>query len=756
MVAEVPEGVSIQVLDALEMINAHHAADVVGVKLEDSGRVVASVDISVNLPTRAAAVGYSKTGVRAVERVEISFPPTFPNYGPRFSLREDFPANLPHIYQHQAGQRVPPCITFGTISDVVHSEGMFQLIVQMVDWLNKAATDELTNQDQGWEPGRLLDVSAWNVLTLDPDALVVDAIPWGQWQMYMCEGSSQRDRKFSYTENGRLYTGELTRDWYRKELVGKRLESDNSIHGPVPVVVCWPAAKDEHGAPVDSVYRANTVRNVGDLSARADELGCKAAYDDFLAKFNKCSKYLSDEARLQLIFVFPIRRPVHVIGCTSSYEMVAYRFEQGVPGLVGANKLLKVDSIAFRTPASRDLLRRASGLKTDVDKIAFSFVGCGSVGSKLVMSLARAGIRPLLLADEKMLAGHNVARHTLLPVDAKDFAGKAARLAEHVESFGLVKPQIFVSDIRTFDFGLLPEDARGDDAVVVNSTGSPMVRDVLTRRSIDARVLETAFVNRGEAAFLTLEGVDRNPTSADLMYDCYERMRAAGLLHGPVSEKEHLLDIGVGCHSVTIAMSDAHVSLVTAGVAQKLLTMNEAGLSDSGMAGIATFDPDGMSVRWQLDDVGATHVATLHESDEWVVRILHRAHVKIQADVAKYPHVETGGMIVGSVSHLTREIFISDVLDAPPDSKRSAVRFDLGTDGRAEAIEQYQASGAQTLWWLGTWHSHLSLTAPSQMDLDTADEFTGQLRGAAVLLIHHPGGYAAVVRKGSAEGVALG
>ena len=751
MVAEVPEGLSVQVRDALDMIDAHHSASVVSVKVKDSGWVIASVDISVNLPSRAAATGHSKTGVRAVEQVEIRFPPQFPDYAPKFSLREDFPANLPHIYPHKAGDRVPPCITFGTIADVIHSEGMFQLVVQLVDWLNKAAIDELTNWDQGWEPGRLLDVSAWNVLTLDPDSLVVDSIPWGGWQMYMCEGSSKRDRKFSFTGNGQLHTTDLTRDWYRKQLVARRKADDSWIRGPVPVAVCWPEAKDEHGAPVDTVCRANTVRNVGDLEARAEELGCKAAYDDFLIKLNKCARYVKDPARLQLIFVFPIRRPVHVIGYTSLYEMVAYRFELTVPGPIGANKSIEVDAIAFRTPTSRDLLRRASGLKTDVDKVAFSFVGCGSVGSKLIVSLARAGVRPHLLADERLLAAHNTARHALLPHDAKNLEGKAERLAEYIEDFGLAKPQVYGRDIRTFDFGSLPAAALGDSAVIVNSTGSPMVRDVLTKRPIDARVLETALMNRGEVAFFTLEGVGRSPTSADLMCDCYERMRVAGLLHGPTPEKDHLLDIGVGCHSVTIAMSDARVSLVTDGVAQKLLSMNEAGLPASGIAGIAIIDPDGMSVQWKLDDVGPTQVATVHDSDDWTVRILDRAHEKILADVEKYPHLETGGMIVGSVSHLTREIFITDVLDAPSDSKRSAGRFELGTEGRAEAITQYQASGAQTLWWLGTWHSHLALSVPSQMDLNTADEFVGQLRGAAVLLIRHPGGYAAVVRKGNAE-----
>ena len=102
------------------------------------------------------------------------------------------------------------------------------------------------------------------------------------------------------------------------------------------------------------------------------------------------------------------------------------------------------------------------------------------------------------------------------------------------------------------------------------------------------------------------------------------------------------------------------------------------------------------------------------------------------------------------MSPRSREIFITDVLPASPDSTRSPARFVLGVEGTLDTIRGYEAFGGHTLWCLGTWHSHLAVSGPSQMDRDTAKLLDGQIRHAAVLLIRHPQGYAALVRDGTA------
>ncbi|TIW50068.1 MAG: hypothetical protein E5V60_35170, partial [Mesorhizobium sp.] len=44
----------------------------------------------------------------------------------------------------------------------------------------------------------------------------------------------------------------------------------------------------------------------------------------------------------------------------------------------------------------------------------FSLVGCGSVGSKTALHLARAGAQILAVSDSNELRPHNMARHALV------------------------------------------------------------------------------------------------------------------------------------------------------------------------------------------------------------------------------------------------------------------------------------------------------------------------------------------------------
>ncbi|RKE25263.1 ThiF family protein [Paraburkholderia sp. BL23I1N1] len=737
---------------AIETLKAHPAvldAQVIG---ERNGVWAVIAHISVNLPSRAAAAGRSENGVLASEEVLVAFPANFPTAAPRFTLRADFPTNLPHIYPHSAGDPVPPCITVGDQRDILHDEGIYRLIVQLSDWLDRAAIDELTNNEQGWEPSRR--DAKFNVLQIDPDSLVPSnppGPPLGGWRMFMCPTLSWDDRTMSLTWKGYMHKGGLSSEWMAKT-VQQQKTWERGLDGVAPILVCWPTSGGPNGAPVDITYKADTVQTLAQMAARATELGCRVSVDDFVSNFNRLVVNERNRGRLHIFFVFPIRRPIHIIGQKTPYEMLAYRVELAMPERLDVGSDKPVTMIAFNTPIGAALLKRTSGL-SERSTAQYVFAGCGSLGSKLVMHVARAGIRPSLLIDSKIVVAHNAARHTLLPDDVARLSGKARRLSQIVASFGRRAPTIFEDDLRKLDF----TDIRyrgafaGDEAFVVNTTGSPAVRNFLTQAPISARVVEAALVNRGHAAFMTIEGPQRTPTSTELMYHCYERMRKAGILRSSEDAENHTLDIGVGCHSVTIAMSDARVSLVAAGVGQKLLQIDDAGRPPTGIAALAMIGDDGMSIQWNSDSVGATQIAKVYDSNEWTVRVLDAAHRQIVDNVAQYPGLESGGLIVGSVSVLTREIFITGTIPAPSDSQRSAARFVLGVEGREDAIRRYQASANGTLWCLGTWHSHLQPSGPSQMDRDTAALLDGQLKHAAVLLIRHPEGYAALVREGSAN-----
>jgi len=273
-------------------------------------------------------------------------------------------------------------------------------------------------------------------------------------------------------------------------------------------------------------------------------------------------------------------------------------------------------------------------------------------------------------------------------------------------------------------------------------------RPFLNDAPFRARVMEACLLNLGSAAVMTMEGAGRNPSTTDLMAHAFEQLRKNGLLQRPVTGIEGMVGVGVGCNSITLPMTDGNISLVAAGIGQTALRLFENGLPELGTAAIAKVDSEKMSVEWLHDTVERTHIASVSDSDAWSVRILDTAHRKMCSDVAAHPRVETGGLVVGRVSAIRREITIVDILDAPPDSKRAPNAFILGVECLAERIEAYNESGQGVLWCLGTWHSHLQAFGPSPADVATANKLQGSIAGAVVLLIHRPDGYSVLVRAG--------
>ncbi|WP_432260850.1 Mov34/MPN/PAD-1 family protein [Cupriavidus sp. TMH.W2] len=736
---------------AISAIDSHPAVQSVdNILPDDAGSTRVTATFAVNLPSRAAAAGQSDNGVRAEEPVEIVFDGNFPDSAPAFFLRRDFPRNLPHIYAHALGDPVPPCLTVGDPVDVLHSQGMYRLVSQMADWLDKAAINELTNSSQGWEPSRRR--YSHSILMAHPDDLVPANPPWSAWKMFLVYGVGTINDDLWQTRDDKLapHHGALTAAWLAG-LLRKRETNDDVRSGPVPVVVCWPGATGPAGAAVHDTYQADTVTTLAELSARAAELGCATSFQNFVSNFNALARNVRDRQSLDLCFIFPIRRPLHIIGQQSCYEMLAYRTILQLPGTLKLDSAHTVKAVAMLTPVSSELLQRTSGIPVDVrPRRQWNFVGCGSLGSKVIMHLTRAGIRPSLLVDRTVFLAHNTARHALLP-SAPTWRTKANLMADVVADFKMDSPAVFAKDVRALPakYEKYRTKLWNPDAFVVNTTGSPAARSFLTGQPFTARVIEAALVNKGSGAYLTIEGPARSPNTSELMYHSYERMREHGLLRESPSINDSALTVGVGCHSVTMPISDARISLAAASVGQKLLNIEVQGPPETASAAVAVVGNDGMSASWQSETVGQTNVARVYDTEGWTVRVLEHAHLQILEDVARYPGRETGGLIVGGICSTTREIYITSVLPAPIDSQRSAGRFVLGVEGRAASIQVYEESAGGTLWCLGTWHSHLEPSGPSQMDKDTAKLLDGELRHAAVLLIRHPEGYAALVRDGA-------
>ena len=485
-----------------------------------------------------------------------------------------------------------------------------------------------------------------------------------------------------------------------------------------------------------------TVTTYADLTVRADELGCGRALRVFIDGLERCFRGFVLDAPVPVAVILCARRPFHLIGTDSEIELLPYVIEIRAPSgrasLFAGGDAEPVAPAIQRDTLSPALLRRVSGAPEVAPVV---MLGCGSVGSKMAMHLARSGVQIPVVSDRSSLLPHNMARHALArPPVARS---KATELAAELSQIGQT-PQIYEDDL-VFDLPvrdkrriLLPRDA----GCAVNTTASLAVREALSAlpaKEVKPRLAEAALFGRGQGGFLLVDGAAHNPTLSDLIAELYATA-GSPRLRTLLFDADHGLaevQIGQGCSSLTMPMTDMRLSAMTAGLTEQFLQELQAPAGE-GCIVVATIDADSPDTNWFRQSVPPFAVADVEGADGWTLRIAPRVLDEIYAEVARWPDVETGGLMIGTCSARLRTVTVVDLLPAPPDSKRSASRFVLGTEGLKAAIKARHGESGATLFDVGTWHSHLADEGPSALDRQTAAELAAERPPPSALLIVTP------------------
>ena len=117
----------------------------------------------------------------------------------------------------------------------------------------------------------------------------------------------------------------------------------------------------------------------------------------------------------------------------------------------------------------------------------------------------------------------------------------------------------------------------------------------------------------------------------------------------------------------------------------------------------------------------------------------------IATEVGRWPRVETGGILIGRYSEASRQFQVVDLLPAPEDSTRSAAEFVLGKKGVRRALKDFRSRYRDSLYCLGTWHSHLHDSGPSRTDVLTAAAIAVSQVPPTLSLIRTPNNFRALV-----------
>jgi Prokaryotic E2 family A/ThiF family len=701
---------------------------------DEDGRFCLAVCWVVSLPKKYEKAGVSSTGVRDSETVYLEFPADYPSMAPSVALREDFPTNLPHIYPHRAGARVRPCVADVSLSELLHARGLMGLLEAVDEWLKNAAANELHDPQQGWEPVRLDHGSG---------ALVQNCLQ-------LREDLKERRQKVLYYKV-HYFVGES--DF----ILGSLLEGSL---GPTSMSL--------------GKFAAGPDKNTGIASTAAIVLPCEEICDSYTAdhpdSFSKLLQFANRfglrkllEARYkqvvkalvrsnhrhhevivrQFFVVFAVKRPYKVIGANDDIELFAYRVDVQVNSSGGLMGESLCSPIMIQDVCTPRLLSAVSG-EQEAPHADLTVLGCGSLGSKISLHLAKMGGYTFHLVDHSYLSMHNNARHGLIETGAFDCIQlKSELLAKEISKLGVVatsSPEDVRRLERPLQFG-----KKSKCRFIVDTTASLAVRHHLSNftEELPGRLGQAYLLNRSRLGVLLIEGENRNPRVDDLNALLYQMGgEDDGLLEsiygfeGP--QANHFAE---GCGSFTTRMSDIDISVPTSSIAGNI---NQA-LSETPngqSAGILNLTMVGTDYGTEVSalSVAETRVYPRTGNRSWEVRVLDRVVQTIEEQSHKYPSVENGGLLVGQYDTFSNTVYISGIVDAPEDTERAPDRLVLGTKGLEDHFIKLAKQTHGKLAFMGTWHSHVDGQPPSQLDMSTL----GYLRGSAdfpiVMLLRSPMG----------------
>lgn len=719
---------------------------------ENECRIAALFDVEMPFDVRAR--GLSATGVKAHEPIEIVIRAGYPWKSPTIYFRQDFPRDFPHL-QPSLPEALPrPCLVDGSQDEYFAHFGLIEagilgLLDQLSTWLAKAAVDDLIDPKQGWEPIVRRDLT--DTMILDSEKLRSTLSLNGNWCCYTTNFYKFGDADAALGQGSRLFlypTSKLISIFKRNREIftSGELRGARGIQGATITAVITPDR--EGGAPrINDKYFPETVSTYPELLRRAEELGCGKQLRDL---FRKLAEYWEDyhcEVPVPIGIILVARRPFPLIGSSSPIELIPYCLELFPTGnwktfwdQPGQNVVRPMRHLAVATASF--LAQMAPSPPSG----PIALIGCGSVGSKVALHLARSGVPITGLSDTAVLSPHNMARHAL--VRPPLVLGKAEELAVELLELGQ-RPSTYIDNVVE---GLRSDEERrliapDNTERVLNTTASLLVREGLSgvsKSDFPPRISEIALFGRGQGAFLLSEGAARNPTLVDLLSELSAVVTPAEreLLFDPDNGLSEV-QIGQGCGSMTMPMSDARLSAMTAAAAE---IYQETILDDvNGVLTIGHKSKTEHSTIWRSLSVPPFLEVPIEGSSEWKLRISSRVLETIHRDVALYPTVETGGLLIGTTSARLRLITVVDTLPAPIDSIRTASLFQLGTKGLKRAIMARHKNSGGSLFDVGTWHTHLADHGPSALDRKTASQLAAERPPPSILLISTPMRFHALV-----------
>jgi len=349
---------------------------------------------------------------------------------------------------------------------------------------------------------------------------------------------------------------------------------------------------------------------------------------------------------------------------------------------------------------TRDRAAILNGLDRAND-LSILAVGAGALGSHVALNLARAGWGRWTIVDSDDLLPHNLARHA----SGGEMVGcrKARALAWELNWIFQNSDTASWIDANVVRPGpeaeRLSESAR-TAGLILDMSASVAVGRHLTAIDSPARRASLFLSPSGEDLILLMEDRDRR-----LVLDHLEMMYYAGVatsdqLRGHLDLESGQVRYGLSCRDVSSRIGQASVASL-AGIGARALRQSMT--DENARIRIWRVHPDTLGVSAIAVEAEAL-IAQPH--GDWTLQLAPSVLRSVAGwRVERLPR-ETGGVLMGSVNHDSRTVYLMLALPSPADSDEWPVHYIRGCEELREGVETIYNRTAQNLSYIGEWHSH--------------------------------------------------
>lgn len=660
----------------LQAVSFSAFCHIINVQKVENGKEIIIFETEVEIPQ------HPKFDIRKNETVAVVFDPVDFDVPKVFMLREDFPLLSHQLMEPQEKPR-SLCLYNIPYQEIKIFWTGFIFLERIREWLKLSSIGQLHQNDQPLEP----------LMTGDDGTLLL-ATP--------------------INENGEVYLYAISEDHQGKIFL---FASNQSLNIPA---IGFPARfeyfrGDSH---VHGTIR-RTPENLADLNEMLRPAGINLT-DELV---NKLKKYKSDNEVLDKRLLICIELPIVRIEGDKDFSVDAFAFIttmtlQEIGKIMNlwddmntpynaiilfeainkeAMKEVKLGILKPILPFTRELAQHINGVHIRRPEPNIVAVGCGALGSQIIINLVRAGIGQWTIVDADNLFPHNLGRNALMGYDVLRL--KAEQLALQANSIlpGIAKA--IVSDVIKDKQNKEFSDSLKSTELILDMSASTAAVRALTEYPERKRICSFFTNPQGNDVVAIAEDKALTHSSLVLEIQYLRFIWKTPELHDHFRRDEKIR-YSTGCRDMSFILpqdSVAHAAAIASKVTKILL--------DDPKPYISIWRTDSATFETKRYDAPISKPFQQYLVD-WMVITDEFVLSRIFASRKRKLPNETGGILLGHYDMQRKIIYVADIIESPEDSVEYPTAYIRGIKNIGKEIAKIREITAGGLQYIGEWHTH--------------------------------------------------